>query len=163
MLATNTKTELSILVNLVFPKIIASKCWWWMGATVRGRDDERLETMLAGQNILEIEHSVRARIHSWNGAEHAGGTETAHCMENDKTNTRCQDAKITRLQLMSEANIWMEAPRTETLIPLQQDQWKLKLLKKAANSDIVYWLEHNRLSQQCLLHGRVSNILMSMG
>ena len=30
----------------------------WMGATVHGKDGERMETMLAGQNILEIEHSA---------------------------------------------------------------------------------------------------------
>ena len=53
---------------------------------------------------------------------------------------------MTRLQLTAEAHVWMGAPRIETLIPLQRDQWKRKLLKNAANSDIAYWLEHNRIS-----------------
>ena len=29
-----------------------------MGATVQGKDGEQIETMMAGQNILEIEHSA---------------------------------------------------------------------------------------------------------
>ena len=30
----------------------------WMGATVHGKDGKRIEKMLAGQNILEIEHCI---------------------------------------------------------------------------------------------------------
>ena len=58
--------------------------------------------------------------------------------------------------------MWVEAPRTETLIPLQRDRWKRKLLTKAANSDIVYWLEHNRISRRCVRKGGVLNILLIM-
>ena len=58
--------------------------------------------------------------------------------------------------------MWMEAPRTETLIPLQRDWWKQKVLKKTANSDIAYWLEHNRISRRCVRKGEVTNILMRM-
>ena len=49
--------------------------------------------------------------------------------------------KMTRLRLKAEAKVWTEAPNIETLIPLQRDRWKRKLLKKAANSDIAFWLE----------------------
>ena len=56
----------------------------------------------------------------------------------------------------------MEAPATETLIPLQHNQWKRKLLKKATNSDIAYWLERNRISRRCVRKGEVTNILMTM-
>ena len=52
--------------------------------------------------------------------------------------------KITRLRLKAEAQVWMDAPIVETLIPIQRDWWKRKLLKKAANSDIAFWLVHNK-------------------
>ena len=56
----------------------------------------------------------------------------------------------------------MDAPRTETLIPLQRDQWKLKLLKEAANLDIAYWLEHNNITQRCVQKKKIMNILMRL-
>ena len=37
-----------------------------------------------------------------------------------------------------------------------------KLLKKAENSDIVYCLEHNRISRRCIRKGEVTNMLMTM-
>ena len=52
--------------------------------------------------------------------------------------------KITRMRLKSEAQVWMDAPVVETLIPIQWDWWKWKLLKKAANSDIAFWLVRNK-------------------
>ena len=45
---------------------------------------------------------------------------------------------MTILRLTTEAQVWMEALSTETLIPLQRDRWKRKLLKKAANSDNAF-------------------------
>ena len=58
--------------------------------------------------------------------------------------------KITRMRLKAEAQaqVWMDAPNVETLIPIQRGQWKQKLLKKPANSDIVFWLEHNKTRQK---------------
>ena len=56
----------------------------------------------------------------------------------------------------------MEAPDIETPIPLQRDRWKWKLLKKAANSDIAFWLEHNSKTRQIVQSGRVPNILLSL-
>ena len=56
----------------------------------------------------------------------------------------------------------MHSFRIETLIPLQQDWWKQKLLKKIMNSDITYWLEHNRIYQRCVQKGEVTNILMGL-
>ena len=71
--------------------------------------------------------------------------------------------KMTRLRLTTEARVWMEVLRKETLIPLQCDRWKRTLLKKARNSDIAYWLEHNRISRRCVQKGEVvTNILMRM-
>ena len=70
---------------------------------------------------------------------------------------------MTRLRLTAEAQVWMEAPSIETPIPLQRDRWKRKLLKKAANSDIAFWLEHNRISRQCVRRRGVTNILTSLG
>ena len=70
---------------------------------------------------------------------------------------------MTRIWLTAEAQVWMEAPSIETLIPLQRDRWKRKLLKKAANSNIAYWLENNKATRQIIQQGGVSNILMSMG
>ena len=46
--------------------------------------------------------------------------------------------KITRLQLKAKIQVWLGAPSTESLIPIQQNRWKRKLLKKAANSDIAF-------------------------
>ena len=72
---------------------------------------------------------------------------------------RKDNYKITRLQLKAEAQVWMEEPRIElSLIPIQRDRWKRKLLKKAANSDIAFWLEHNRTTRQIVQLGGVSNI-----
>ena len=56
----------------------------------------------------------------------------------------------------------MDAPRTETPITLQRDQWERKLLKKAGNSDIAYWLEQNRITQRCDWKGEVTNMLMRL-
>ena len=70
---------------------------------------------------------------------------------------------MTRLWLTAEAQVWMKAPRTEILIPPQRDQQKRILLKKAVNSDIAYWLAHNKISRQRVWQGGVSNILMSLG
>ena len=53
-------------------------------------------------------------------------------------------------------------PRIESLISPQRDQKKRKLLKKAMNSDIAYWLEHNRITQRCVRKGDITNILMKM-
>ena len=57
----------------------------------------------------------------------------------------------------------MRAPNIETLIPLQQDQWKWKLQKKAANLDIAFWIEHNSKTLQIVQQGGVPNILMFLG
>ena len=70
--------------------------------------------------------------------------------------------KITRLRLKAEAQVWMDAPRIEALIPIRQDQWNRKLLKKAAKSDIAFWLEHNRTTRQIVQRGAVSNILAAL-
>ena len=56
----------------------------------------------------------------------------------------------------------MEAPSIESLIPIQQDQWKRKLLKIAANSDIAFWLEHNRTRRRIVQQGRNSNIVATL-
>ena len=32
----------------------------------------------------------------------------------------------------------------------------------ASNSDIAYWLKHNRISQRCVRNGEVTYILMTM-
>ena len=66
--------------------------------------------------------------------------------------------KMTRLRLKAEAQVWMEAPSIETLITLQQDRWKWKLLKKAANSDIAFWLEQNRTTRRFVQRRGVSDI-----
>ena len=63
----------------------------------------------------------------------------------------CKDQyKITKLRLKAEAQVWMDAPIVETLIPIQGDWWKRKLLKKAAISDIALYYN---------LYVRVVNIL----
>ena len=67
--------------------------------------------------------------------------------------------KITRLQLKAEAHVWLEAPSTESCIPIQRDRWKRKLLKKAVNSDIAFWLEHNRSRRRIAQQGKISNIV----
>ena len=64
--------------------------------------------------------------------------------------------------MKAEAHMWMEAPTPETVIPVQCDQWKWKLLKKAANLDIAYCFEHNIIPKRCILRGREPNILVSM-
>ena len=51
---------------------------------------------------------------------------------------RKNNYKITRMRLKAEAQVWMEAPIFESIIPIQRDQWKRKLLKKAANPDIAF-------------------------
>ena len=38
-----------------------------------------------------------------------------------------------------------------------------KPLKKAANSDIAFWLEHNNKTRQIVQRGGVPNILLSLG
>ena len=53
----------------------------------------------------------------------------------------------------------MDAPRTETLIPLQRDWWKRKLLKKAANSDIASGQNTTESLEDA---SEVMNILMRM-
>ena len=69
---------------------------------------------------------------------------------------------ITRLRLKAEAQVWIEAPIIESIIPIQQDQRKWKLLKKAANSDIAFWLEHNRTRRKIVQRGRVPNIVVTL-
>ena len=64
--------------------------------------------------------------------------------------------------LKAEAQVWMDAPNVETLIPIQRDRWKRKLLKKAANSDIAFWLVHNRTRRKILHRGKVLNIVMTL-
>ena len=64
--------------------------------------------------------------------------------------------------MTADARLWIDAPRTETLIPLQHDRWKRRLLKKSANSDVAHWLEHNRITQRCVWKGEVTNILMRL-
>ena len=66
--------------------------------------------------------------------------------------------KITRLRLKAEAQVWMEAPRIESLIPIQQDRWKWKLLKRAANSNIAFLLEHNSTTQKSYSEGGLEYI-----
>ena len=56
----------------------------------------------------------------------------------------------------------MEAPSIETLIPIQRDRWKRKLLKKAANLDIAFWLEHNRIRRKIVQQGRIPNIVETL-
>ena len=51
----------------------------------------------------------------------------------------------------------MEAPSIEALIPIQRDRWKREIPKKAVNSEIVFWLEHNRTRRKIVQRGRVSN------
>ena len=70
--------------------------------------------------------------------------------------------KMTRLWLTTEVHAWMGAPTTDTLIPLKRDQWKWKLLKKAANLEIAYLLEHNIIPWRCVRKVEVTNILMTM-
>ena len=70
--------------------------------------------------------------------------------------------KIMRLRLKAEAHVWMEAPIIESIIPIQQDQWKWKLLNKVANSDIAFWLEHNRTRRKIVQQGRVPNIVVTL-
>ena len=69
---------------------------------------------------------------------------------------------MTRLRLKAEAHAWMEAPRIKTLIPFQRDRWKRKPPKKAANSDIAFWLKRNRTTRQIVQRGGVLNIRMTM-
>ena len=52
----------------------------------------------------------------------------------------------------------MEAPRIESLIPIQQDRWKWKLLKRAANSNIAFLLEHNSTTQKSYSEGGLEYI-----
>ena len=75
---------------------------------------------------------------------------------------RKDEYKITTLRLNAEAHVWMEAPIFESIIPIQQDQWKRKLLKKAANSNIAFWLEHNRTRRKIVQWGRDLNIVVTM-
>ena len=70
--------------------------------------------------------------------------------------------KITRLRLRAEAQVWMDAPIVETLIPIQRDQWKRKLLKRAANSDIAFWLVHNKTQRKLVQRGRFLNIVTTL-
>ena len=125
-----------------------------MGATVHGKDGERMETTLAGQNILKIKHS--RTFMEWGRACWRHRKCTLYGERRDKYT-------MMRLRLTAEAHVWMEAPSIETLIPFQQDRWKQKLLKKAAISDIAFWLEHNRATRQCVQRRGVTNILMSLG
>ena len=75
---------------------------------------------------------------------------------------RKDKCKITRLRLKAEAQVWMEAPSEESLIPIQQDRWKQKLLKKAANSDIAFWLKHNRTRRKIVQWRKVLNIVATL-
>ena len=70
--------------------------------------------------------------------------------------------KIMRMRLKTEAQGWMDTPSIEILIPIQQDRWKRKLLKKAANSDIAFWLEHNRTTRNIVQRRKVSNIVVTL-
>ena len=70
--------------------------------------------------------------------------------------------KITRMRLKAEAQVWMDAPIVETLIPIQRDRWKRKLLKKAANSDIAFWLVHNKTRRNLVQRRRVPNIVTTL-
>ena len=70
--------------------------------------------------------------------------------------------KIKRLRLRADAQVWMDAPIVETLIRIQWDQWKRKLLKKAANSDIAFWLVHNKTWRKLVQRGRFPNIVTAL-
>ena len=54
----------------------------------------------------------------------------------------------------------MEAPIIESISPILQDQ--RKLLKKTANSDIAFWLEHNITRRKIVQRRKVSNIVVTL-
>ena len=56
----------------------------------------------------------------------------------------------------------MEAPIVESIIPIQRDRWKRKLLKKAVYSDIAFWIESNRTQRKIVQRGLVPNIVVTM-
>ena len=58
-----------------------------------------------------------------------------------------------KAEAQAQAHVWMEAPSIETLIPIQREQWKRKLLKKEVNLDIAFWLEHNRTRRKIVQQG----------
>ena len=70
--------------------------------------------------------------------------------------------KITRTRLKAEAQVWMDTPSIETLIPIQRNRWKQKLLKKAANLDIAFWLEHSRARRRIVQLRKVSNVVVTL-
>ena len=106
--------------------------------------------MLAGQKILEIEHSIY--IHGMGQSmleapKQLAVRRTTRQLQNDKITI---DGRITRLY---------GSTQNRDTNPTPPRQMEAETLKEAANSDIAYWLEHNRISRQC----GVSNILMSLG
>ena len=60
----------------------------------------------------------------------------------------------------------MEAHITESLrariVPIQRDRWRRKILQRAANSDIAFWLEHNIKRRNIIRRRKTSNIVMTM-
>ena len=67
-----------------------------------------------------------------------------------------------RLRLKAEAQVWMKAPIIESIISIQQDLWKQKLLKKAANLGITFWLEHNRTRRKKVQQGKVPDKVVTL-
>ena len=79
---------------------------------------------------------------------------------NSKLFGECKDKyKTMRMRLKAEAQVWMDSPNVKTLIPIQQERWKRKLLKKAANSDIAFWRVHNKTQRKLVQRRRVPNIV----
>ena len=66
------------------------------------------------------------------------------------------------MRLEAEAQVWLNATNVDTLIPIQRDRWKRKLLKKAANSDIAFWLVHNKTWRKLVQRGGVQTIVATL-
>ena len=81
-----------------------------MGANVHGKNGERIKTMLARQNILEIEHSIYI---------HGMGQIMLEAPKLHTVRRTPDQYMMMRLQLTAEARVWMETPLIEKLIPLQ--------------------------------------------
>ena len=124
-----------------------------MGTPIHGKDGEWMETVLDRQKYWRS--SIAHTFMEWGRACWSHRNSTLYGKRKDQY-------KITRMRLKAEAQVWMDAPNVETLIPIQRDRWKRKVLKKAANSDIAFWLVHNRTRRRIVQRGKVPNIVITL-
>ena len=114
-----------------------------------------METMLAGQNILEIGHSIyingMGQIMLEAPKQHIV-RRMARQLQNDETMIDGRTTHLARITQNRDTN------------PTPTRQMEAETFEESSEfRHCILALEHNRISRQCVQQGGVSNILMFLG